>query len=195
MIKHSPEDFKVEELLDPALLETAKSTASGPFALFHLSKESLATPEAVARAARALQLSPRLRLETFAVGKSNRIPHAAAQSVSESPGAVVLPVHDGSIDAIEARRDDLERSLRLALPSSEALTRSSSRSTDTRTSLPFTGMTISAKAAGSSARRSGWFRAGRAPMRGERSRTRTRWWRARCEYRCSSFPDGPPRQV
>jgi chromosomal replication initiator protein len=41
---------------------------------------------------RMVQLSPRMRLETFAVGKSNRIAHAAAQSVAESPGTVYNPL-------------------------------------------------------------------------------------------------------
>lgn len=41
---------------------------------------------------RMVQLSPRLRLESFIVGKANRIAHAAAQSVAESPGTVYNPL-------------------------------------------------------------------------------------------------------
>lgn len=42
--------------------------------------------------ARLLPLSPRLRLENFVVGTSNRLPHVAAQSVVESPGEVYNPL-------------------------------------------------------------------------------------------------------
>ncbi|HEY3321373.1 MAG TPA: tRNA pseudouridine(13) synthase TruD [Planctomycetota bacterium] len=52
MIKRSPADFRVEEVLDPAV--TSSVAAAGPFALYTLEKESLATPEAVGQIARAM---------------------------------------------------------------------------------------------------------------------------------------------
>ena len=54
MIKRSPDDFQVEELLDPRFL--ALRVEAGPFALYRLNKESLATPEAAGRAARELKV-------------------------------------------------------------------------------------------------------------------------------------------
>ena len=53
MIKHSPQDFQVEELLSQSFLGLA--CADGPFALYRLHKEALATPEAVGSIARALR--------------------------------------------------------------------------------------------------------------------------------------------
>jgi tRNA pseudouridine13 synthase len=55
-IKRSPADFEVEEFLRDDLLKL--STDAGPFALYRLKKEVLATPEAVAHAARQLKLPP-----------------------------------------------------------------------------------------------------------------------------------------
>ena len=52
MIKRTPADFQVEEILDTDLLQLTQP--SGPFALYRLQKESLATPEAIGRIARAL---------------------------------------------------------------------------------------------------------------------------------------------
>jgi tRNA pseudouridine13 synthase len=54
MIKRTPEDFQVEEILSSQLTPLAEKT--GPFALYKLSKEGLATPEAVGRIARELKL-------------------------------------------------------------------------------------------------------------------------------------------
>ena len=54
MIKRSPTDFLVEEILSQELLDLSKQP--GPFALYRLKKESLATPEAVGRIARALNV-------------------------------------------------------------------------------------------------------------------------------------------
>ena len=54
MIKRTPSDFQVEEILSDEL--RGLSATSGPFALYRLSKESLATPEAIGRAARALNV-------------------------------------------------------------------------------------------------------------------------------------------
>ncbi|HYG76999.1 MAG TPA: chromosomal replication initiator protein DnaA [Planctomycetota bacterium] len=42
---------------------------------------------------RLTPLSPKLRLESFLVGKSNRIAHSAAQTVAESPGIVYNPLY------------------------------------------------------------------------------------------------------
>lgn len=52
MIKRTPADFQVEEILAEDLLALAKP--EGPFALYRLRKESLATPEAVGHIARDL---------------------------------------------------------------------------------------------------------------------------------------------
>ncbi len=52
MIKRTPADFQVEEILNTDLLSLAQP--QGPFALYKLQKESLATPEAVGRIAREL---------------------------------------------------------------------------------------------------------------------------------------------
>jgi tRNA pseudouridine13 synthase len=54
MIKHTPADFQVEETLTPDLLNLVQK--EGPFALYRLNKEGLATPEAVGRAARELKI-------------------------------------------------------------------------------------------------------------------------------------------
>lgn len=56
MIKRSPPDFQVEEVLAPAFLSLAR--AEGTYALYRLHKESLATPEAVGRIARELGIPP-----------------------------------------------------------------------------------------------------------------------------------------
>jgi len=53
MIKHSPSDFQVEELLTLSFRDLAGSV--GPFALYRLHKETLATPEAVGSIARQLR--------------------------------------------------------------------------------------------------------------------------------------------
>ncbi len=55
-IKRSPADFAVEEILKPDLALLARP--DGPFALYRLKKETLATPEAVGRIARALGAGP-----------------------------------------------------------------------------------------------------------------------------------------
>jgi tRNA pseudouridine13 synthase len=52
MIKRTPADFEVEEILGEALLSQCVSTPEGPFALYRLRKEGLATPEAVSHIAR-----------------------------------------------------------------------------------------------------------------------------------------------
>lgn len=54
-------------------------------------------PHAARETVRLLPLSPKMRLESFLAGKSNRIAHAAAQSISESPAAVYNPffIHGG----------------------------------------------------------------------------------------------------
>lgn len=54
-IKRTPEDFQVDEVLAEDLVARI-SDAPGPFALYRLTKEGLATPEAAARVARALGL-------------------------------------------------------------------------------------------------------------------------------------------
>ncbi len=54
MIKRTPDDFQVDEILDPQFLASRQD--AGPFALYRLSKETLATPEAVGRAARELKI-------------------------------------------------------------------------------------------------------------------------------------------
>jgi tRNA pseudouridine13 synthase len=54
MIKRTPTDFQVEETLSNDLPSLAQK--EGLFALYRLSKESLATPEAVGRAARELKV-------------------------------------------------------------------------------------------------------------------------------------------
>lgn len=54
MIKRSPSDFSVEEILNPDLQALAAN--EGPFALYRLKKESLATPEAVGKIAREMNL-------------------------------------------------------------------------------------------------------------------------------------------
>ena len=57
MIKRSPDDFVVEEILSPEVLALSKEAGqSGPFALYRLEKEGLATPEAAGRIARALNV-------------------------------------------------------------------------------------------------------------------------------------------
>jgi tRNA pseudouridine13 synthase len=54
MIKRTPTDFQVEETLGKDL--AALPVNEGPFALYRLSKEGLATPEAVGRIARELKV-------------------------------------------------------------------------------------------------------------------------------------------
>ena len=54
MIKRTPDDFQVEEILSKQFPLLAEK--SGPFALYRLTKETLATPEAVGRVARALKV-------------------------------------------------------------------------------------------------------------------------------------------
>lgn len=54
-IKKTPADFRVDEVLAPEFLSQAGE--AGAFVLCRLTKESLATPEAVAQAARALKLA------------------------------------------------------------------------------------------------------------------------------------------
>ncbi|MCY3024156.1 MAG: tRNA pseudouridine(13) synthase TruD [Planctomycetota bacterium] len=64
MIKRTPSDFQVEEVLSPAFLAlvrpevggTLSPAAGAPFALYRLHKESLATPEAVGHIARELKI-------------------------------------------------------------------------------------------------------------------------------------------
>ena len=56
MIKRSPTDFKVEEHLRPDAFTQPVEDEPQRFLLCKLAKKSLSTPEAVARAARALSL-------------------------------------------------------------------------------------------------------------------------------------------
>jgi len=53
MIKRTPADFQVEEILSSDF--TSQKKDEGPFALYRLEKQSLATPEAVGQLARALK--------------------------------------------------------------------------------------------------------------------------------------------
>ncbi|HYG76185.1 MAG TPA: tRNA pseudouridine(13) synthase TruD [Planctomycetota bacterium] len=52
MIKHTPDDFQVEEILGSEL----QLLPTGPFALYRLEKQTLATPEAIGKIARELQV-------------------------------------------------------------------------------------------------------------------------------------------
>lgn len=54
MIKRTPADFQVEEILSTEF--TAQKKDEGPFALYRLEKQSLATPEAVGQLARELKV-------------------------------------------------------------------------------------------------------------------------------------------
>src|SRR4029079_2523981 len=54
MIKRSATDFALEEVLSPDL--HSLSTSTGPFALYRLKKETLATPEAVGKIAREMNV-------------------------------------------------------------------------------------------------------------------------------------------
>ena len=55
-IKKQPQDFIVEEVLDPSWLKRLSDTpaSDAPFAVYHLAKRSLSTPEAVSLLARRL---------------------------------------------------------------------------------------------------------------------------------------------
>jgi len=57
MIKKTPSDFCVDEVLAEDL--TKLTSSSGPYALYRLSKESLATPEAIGQISRELKLPAR----------------------------------------------------------------------------------------------------------------------------------------
>ncbi len=66
-LKSKPDDFRVEEIAEPAL-------GAGPFALYRLAKKSLGTPEAISAICRAWRLSR----EAIAVG-GLKDRHAATQ--------------------------------------------------------------------------------------------------------------------
>ena len=59
--------------------------------------QSNSNGSASSTSSRRVLLAPNLRLETFLVGRCNRVAHAAAQSVAETPSAVYNPlfVHGG----------------------------------------------------------------------------------------------------
>lgn len=89
-----------EALHAELVLDTPKNAGDLPVALGCVLDASRSKVHSVAESrhaapretVRLLQLSPKLRLESFVVGKSNRIPYAAAQSVAESPGTVYNPL-------------------------------------------------------------------------------------------------------
>lgn len=58
VIRRVPDDFLVTEVLGDGALRTDESAAALPFAVYALKKESLTTPEACGRLARALNVKP-----------------------------------------------------------------------------------------------------------------------------------------
>ena len=93
-IKRDPEEFVVEELLSPSLLD-GLSQAPRPFALYRLTKTGLTTPQAAAAAARSLGLPGGAVAYAGLKDKhSHAIQHLTAQAAAaahEAPAAAQGP--------------------------------------------------------------------------------------------------------
>ncbi len=77
--------MQLAQVLDQAIPKAAPAELRN-------ARNNLSTREMNPGLSRRLPFSPAMRLESFSVGKSNRIAHSAAQSVAESPGTVYSPL-------------------------------------------------------------------------------------------------------
>ena len=93
MIKRSPDDFQVDEILDPQFLSQLKD--SGPFALYRLNKETLATPEAIGRAARELKVPANAFAYAGLKDKHARTVQHVSLSVEKAPAPPEKSSSDG----------------------------------------------------------------------------------------------------